>query len=158
MRAASACRADRVAEEFALQFSYSSGGDIAHQDSLLNHQDAVGQFAYEIERLFDQDHGQPAGSFQLQKMVGDLVDNRWLNALGRFVQQHKGRLAAKAAGDCEDLLLAPAEHAGLAGAYRGESGKVRMISSTFGHDFPAMRAPPDGDHQMTEMRRQKPAH
>jgi hypothetical protein len=29
MRAVSACRADRVAEEVALQFSYSRGGDIA---------------------------------------------------------------------------------------------------------------------------------
>ena len=45
-------------------------------------------------------------------MLGDFVNDRRLNAFGRFVQQDQRRLPAQAAGDREDLLFAAAEHAG----------------------------------------------
>src|ERR1700761_1159557 len=74
--------------------------------AFLNDENPLRERGDEVEILLDQDHREPAVVAQPQQDLDDLVDDRGLNAFGRLVEKDKTRLAAKAARDRQQLLLA----------------------------------------------------
>src|SRR5260221_1135894 len=74
--------------------------------ALLNDEDPLRERGDEVEVLFDQDHGQARVVAQPFQDLDNLIDDRGLDTLGRLIEQDEARLAAKAARDREQLLLA----------------------------------------------------
>src|ERR1700735_1339367 len=77
-----------------------------HDRALLYDEDSLGQRRDEVEILFDEDHRQPAFRTKGEKRLNNLVDDRGLNALRRFVQQDELWAADQTAGHRQQLLLA----------------------------------------------------
>src|SRR5450755_1793307 len=92
--------------------------------ALLNDENALRKRGDEIEILLDQDHGEPAGGAQPLQGFDDLVDDRRLDAFGGLVQQYQPRIAAQAARDSQQLLLAARQGAAGAIEQRLEAGKL----------------------------------
>src|SRR3984957_6877071 len=100
-----------IDEAMPMQFAWFSG---MHDDAFLDDEDSLGQSGDEVEILLDKDDRQFALGPKAEKRLRDLVDDRRLNAFGRFVQQKQPWVAREAAGDCEQLLLATRERAARA--------------------------------------------
>lgn len=77
----------------------------------------VGEAGRKVQKLLGQQdrHGPPVAD--LLQGRGDLLDDRWLNSLGRFVEEENPWLGDQRPGDGELLLLAAAQ---LAPAPLGE--------------------------------------
>src|SRR5579871_3091250 len=93
----------RVVERVGLHFL----GD----PSLLDDQNSLRQLRDEIEILLDQDHGETACGAQPRQRLDDLVDDRGLNAFGRFIEQDQPRRATQATRDRKQLLFAARQRA-----------------------------------------------
>src|SRR5260370_34037195 len=74
--------------------------------ALLNDEDPLRERGDEVEVLFDQDRGQARVVAQPLQDLDNLIDDRGLDTLGRLIEQDEARLAAKAARDRKQLLLA----------------------------------------------------
>ena len=90
------------------------GRDLADERAFLDDEHAVRQLANELERLLHQHDGEAAARAQPQQRVADLIDDRGLDAFGRFVQQDDAGFGAQAARHGENLLLAAAQYAARA--------------------------------------------
>src|SRR5258708_16836325 len=82
--------------------------------SVLHHQDAVGDFENEAQHLLTHHDAQIAHFADLLEELGDLLDDRRLDAFGRLVEQEDFRIAGKRARDRELLLLAARQVAAAA--------------------------------------------
>src|ERR1700729_861836 len=100
-----------IDQAMSMQFARLGG---MHDDAFLDDEDSLGQSGDEVEILLDKDDRQSALRPKAEKRLRDLVDDRGLNAFGRFVQQEQPWIAREAAGDCEQLLLATRERAARA--------------------------------------------
>src|SRR3984957_20564665 len=79
-----------IDEAMPMQFARLGG---MHDDAFLDDEDSLGQRGDEVEILLDMDHRQPALGPKAEKRLRDLVDDRRLNAFGRFVQQNQSWIA-----------------------------------------------------------------
>src|SRR5260370_31203198 len=83
--------------------------------SILHHQDAVGDFENEAQHLLAHHDGEIAHLADLLEELGDLLDDRRLDAFGRLIEQEDFWIAGERARDRELLLLAARQVA--AGAF-----------------------------------------
>ena len=74
----------------SMQFARLGG---MHDDAFLDDEDSLGQGGDEVEILLDKDHRQPALGPKVEKRLRNLIDDRRLNAFGRFVQQNQPWIA-----------------------------------------------------------------
>src|ERR1700688_4049824 len=120
----------------------------------------VAEFAGKVEILLDQHDGDLAQRAQIGNGAADILDDRWLDALGRLVEQQEPRPHHQRAADGELLLLAarkiaaaPPQHgfehreqrkhvvghaALLAGQWR-ETGAQIFLDGEQRKDFAALR-------------------
>src|SRR5216683_2894607 len=92
--------------------------------AFLNDENPLRKRGDEVEILLDQDHGQAAVVAQPLQGLDNLVDDRGLDTLGRLVEQDKPRLAAEAARDRQQLLLAARQRAAGTVEKHLEAGKL----------------------------------
>ncbi|MPL89754.1 hypothetical protein SDC9_35796 [bioreactor metagenome] len=85
--------------------------DLLLKDAVRDCVDALRQARDELEVLLDEDDGDVDLLRQRRERFRDLVDDRGLDALGRFVEQHQLRPPAQAARQRQKLLLAARERA-----------------------------------------------
>src|ERR1700722_14516085 len=74
--------------------------------AFLNDEDPLRERGDELEVLLHQNHGEATLGAQTLQHLNDLVDDRGLDTLGRLVEQNETRLAAEAARERQQLLLA----------------------------------------------------
>ena len=67
--------------------------------------------AGKLDVLFDEDDRQAALAVEAQDDLLDLLDDRWLDAFGRLIEQQHFRLGGERARDGELLLLAAGQDA-----------------------------------------------
>lgn len=62
-----------------------------------------------MQALLDQDDGEPARRLKSDDDVFDLIDDRRLDAFGRFIQQQYFWIGEQGTSDCQLLLLSSAQ-------------------------------------------------
>src|SRR5690606_29594793 len=88
--------------------------ELAADPPALKHQHPVRQVGDKVEILLDQQNGKTARAAKLQEGLGNLLDNRGLDPLGRLIEQQKLRIRHQAAGERKKLLLPARERAAVA--------------------------------------------
>ena len=88
-------------------------GNLATDYALLQEQDTAGQLGDEVEVLLHQHNGQPAPAVEFGEQRSNVVHDRGLDALGRFVEQYQLGFGDEAAGDREKLLLATGQRSAV---------------------------------------------
>src|ERR1700722_7988949 len=79
-----------IDEAMPMQFARLGG---MHDDAFLDDEDSLGQSGDEVEILLAKDHLHPALGPKVEKRLRNLIDDRRLNAFGRFVQQNQPWIA-----------------------------------------------------------------
>src|SRR5580692_3964987 len=123
--ARSSARANGVVYEFVLEFANLFLRNLPYQHAFLNNQNSVRQFADEIKRLLDQNHCHGVRALQFQQMIGNFVNDGWLNAFGRLVEKYERRFTAETSSNGEDLLLTAAQNAGSTQPQRRQTRERR---------------------------------
>ena len=78
----------------------------------------------EAEVLLDQQHRERPPRAQRVQGLRHLLDDRWLDAFRRFVEENEPGVAAKTAGEREQLLLATGQGAARAVEQAPQVGEV----------------------------------
>ncbi len=88
-----------------------------HDGAAVHHGEIVAELECKVEILLDQHGGDLAEVAQIRDGATDVLDDRGLDAFGRFVEQQRARPHDQRTTDCELLLLAarkvaaaPTEH------------------------------------------------
>src|ERR1051326_995965 len=114
-------------DDFICQFIDRSGSD---SPPICDDAEFAGYAARERQLLFHQKHGQPFFFVQLQDNVADLVNNIWLDAFRRLIEDQQLWLEDKCPADRELLLLSAGKVAAMPVEHLLQHGKQLDRKST----------------------------
>ena len=98
-------------------------GAVEDDGAAIEDDGAFGEFHGEMRVLFDQQHGHVLFRLETLQSGEQLIDDDGRQALQRFVEQQKARIAHQRAADGEHLLFAAGELIAAALAPAGEGGE-----------------------------------